>query len=539
MKKLFLTVLTCMVAMLTNAQTLSTTAVSTFDDLEDGAIYALKTLNEKNQGNEGGWYYRDNAFKFTLTPSDITPGQKVEATNNKFLWKVYKRDTDQSICLISMYDGVYFAQPTGTTQIIDVNTACRQAPAYYTLEASSQSGRSNYTELSMTVNNTKYYITSNDGQNLGYWNWPSSNALMASVQFYKVEDPANIQLPIKANNPYILRLGDGNAWSVGDYIHSVDGQTIAQLPASDKDDPNQTPNLSTSGSVWTFVGDYATGFKIVNAKSGKVMGVNKTQLASNEKTAIELYDANNPGDNISILWDVTGSTFFTNGFVLNVKGSIRDRVNHNGGKFAFWKDGMGGGSTFRVYDNIDLSLAQVGDKYYATTYLPFAVTIPEGVNAYTATLNENNITLNAVSGVLPAETAVILEGGAAAASFKLTSDNSTTVNKGNMKGTLSAKTIEAGTTDFLVLGTKDGVLGFYLPKETMTSIAGNRAYFDISSNGAAQKGFGLNFDIVSGINNAVVGNTVQGAIYDLTGRRVNNMVKGGIYICNGKKIIIK
>ena len=80
--------LTCMVAMLINAQTLSTTAVSTFNDLGDGAIYALKPLNSKNNTNEGGWYYRDIAFKFTLNLNDITPGQKVEA-NNKFLWKVY------------------------------------------------------------------------------------------------------------------------------------------------------------------------------------------------------------------------------------------------------------------------------------------------------------------------------------------------------------------------------------------------------------------------------------------------------------------
>ena len=71
MKKLFLTMLTCMVAMLTNAQTLSTTAVSTFDDLEDGAIYALKTYNSKNNTNGGGWFYRDNAFKFTLIPTTL------------------------------------------------------------------------------------------------------------------------------------------------------------------------------------------------------------------------------------------------------------------------------------------------------------------------------------------------------------------------------------------------------------------------------------------------------------------------------------
>ena len=538
MKKLFSTLLTCMVAMLTNAQTLSTTAVSTFNDLEDGAIYALKTLNEKNNSNGGGWYYRNNAFKFTLNPNDITPGQKVEATNNKFLWKVYKRDTDKSICLVNMYDGVYFAQPEGTTQTIDSNTGCGKAPAYYTFEASTQEGRSNYAELSMTVNNTKYYIAANDGQNLGYWNWTSPAKEMASVQFYKVENPANIQLPVKPNQPYFLRLGNGEQWSTGDYIHSTDGQNLATLPASNVAITDQAPNLSTLGSEWTFEGNYATGFKIVNAKSGKVLGVDKDALETNEQTSIALYDKNSTDENISILWDVTGSTQITNGFYLNVKGSIRDRVNHNNSKFAFWKGGVGKGSTFRIYDSVELPLTQVGEKYYATTYLPFAVTIPEGVNAYTATLNENNVALNAVTGVLPAETAVILEGKAATASFALTSENST-VDKGNMLGTLEAKTIDAGTTSYLILGRKGDALGFYLPKETMTSIAGNRAYFDISANNAAQKGFSLNFDIVSGINNAVAGNNNQGVIYDLTGRRVNNTVKGGIYICNGKKIIIK
>lgn len=538
MKKLFSTLLTCMVAMLTNAQTLSTTAVSTFNDLEDGAIYALKTFNSKNKDNGGGWYYRNNAFKFTLNPNDITPGQKVEATNNKFLWKVYKRDTDKSICLVNMYDGVYFAQPEGTTQTIDSNTGCGKAPAYYTFEASTQEGRSNYAELSMTVNNTKYYIAANDGQNLGYWNWTSPAKEMASVQFYKVENPANIQLPVKPNQPYFLRLGNGEQWSTGDYIHSTDGQNLATLPASNVAITDQAPNLSTLGSEWTFEGNYATGFKIINAKSGKVLGVDKDALETNEQTSIALYDKNSTDENISILWDVTGSTQITNGFYLNVKGSIRDRVNHNNGKFAFWKGGVGKGSTFRIYDSVELPLTQVGEKYYATTYLPFAVTIPEGVNAYTATLNENNVALNAVTGVLPTETAVILEGNAANASFALTSETNT-VDKGNMLGTLEAKTIDAGTTNYLILGTKGGALGFYLPNERMTSIAGNRAYFDISTNNAAQKGFSLNFDVVSGINNAVVSNNNQGVIYDLTGRRVNNTVKGGIYICNGKKIIIK
>lgn len=526
--------MTCMVAMLTNAQTLSTTAVYSFDDLEDGAIYALKTLNDK--ATSGGWYYNDGSFKYTLNQNDVTPGKKMSADKNKFLWKVYK-NSDNTICLVNMYNGVYFGKATANVEgQMSPNTNCSEDLGKFNFEVSTKHGDKDYLDLYIQNGSNKYYITSNNGGKLSYWALKNEAENKASVQFYKVEDPANIDLPVKPNKPYLLRLGDGGETTAGGYIYSIDGSSVKVN--------GQTPNLSTLGSEWTFEGDYAKGFKIINVNSKKVLGINTVTLAnaasSQGNTPIQMYEnTENPGENISILWDVTGNTFVENGFTINVKGSIRDRANYRGTNLAFWTKGMGPGSALRIYDSVELPLTQVGEKYYATTYLPFAVTIPEGVNAYTATLNENNVTLNAVTGVLPKETAVILEGNAATASFALTSNNSTTVNKGNMSGTLEAKNIDAGTTNYLILGTKGGALGFYLPKETMTSIAGNRAYFNISANNAAQKGFSLNFDVVSGINNAVAGNNNQGVIYDLTGRRVNNTVKGGIYICNGKKIIIK
>lgn len=524
-----------MVAMLTNAQTLSTTAVYSFDGLTDGAIYALKTLNDKAPSE--GWYYNDGNFKFTLNPNDITPGKTVSADKNKFLWKVYK-NSNNTISLVNMYNGVYFGKATGNTgDNLSSNTGCSEEIGEFNFEVSTKHGDNNYLDLYIQNGSNKYYIASNRNGNLGYWALSETDVNKASVQFYQVEDPANIELPVKPNQPCFLRLGNGNvddSYNVGGYINSIDGSTVSLN--------GQSPNLSTLGSEWTFEGDYAKGFKIVNVKSNKVLGINTVTLnnaGDQGNTPILMYEnTENPGENISILWDVTGNTFVENGFSINVKDRIRDRANLRDGKLAFWNRGISAGSALRVYENVELPLTLVGEKYYATTYLPFAVTIPEGVNAYTATLNGNNVTLNAVTGVLPAETAVILEGNAATASFALTSEKST-VDKGNMQGTLEAKTIEAGTISYLILGTKGGALGFYLPKETMTSIAGNRAYFDISANNAAQKGFSLNFDVVSGINNAVVGNNNQGVIYDLTGRRVNNTVKGGIYICNGKKIIIK
>lgn len=531
MKKLFLTLLTCMVAMLTNAQTLSTTAVSTFSDLEDGAIYALKTLNDK--ATSGGWYYNDGSFKYTLNLNDVTPGKTVSADKNKFLWKVYKND-DNTISLVNMYNGVYFGKATANKSAISGNTGCTEELGKFNSEVSAKHGNNDYIDLYITNGSNKFYIASNNSGILGYWTLGDKAENKASVQFYKITDPENIQLPVKPNKPCFLRLGNGTGSTIGGFINSIDGSTVTVN--------GQNPNLSTLGSEWTFEGDYAKGFKIINKISNKVLGINTVTLdnAGGEgNTPILMYEnTENPSENISIRWDVTGNTFVENGFTINVKGRIRDRANYRNPNLAFWNNGMGPGSALRVYENVDLPLIQVGEKYYATTYLPFAVTIPEGVNAYTATLNENNVTLNAVTGVLPAKTAVILEGNAATASFALTSETNTVV-EGNMLGTLEAKAINAGTTDYLILGRKGDALGFYLPKETMTSIAGNRAYFDISANNAAQKGFSLNFDVVSGINNAVVGNNNQGVIYDLTGRRVNNTVKGGIYICNGKKIIIK
>ena len=534
MKKLFLTLLTCMVAMLTNAQTLSTTAVYSFDGLTDGAIYALKTLNDK--ATSGGWLYNNGSFNFTLTPNDVTPGEKMSADKNKFLWKVYK-NSDNTISLVNMYNGVYFGKATANVEDqMSPNTSCTEDLGKFNFEVSTKHGNNDYLDLYITNGSNKYYLTSNNGGKLSYWALNETDVNKASVQFYQVEDPANIQLPVKPNQPCFLRLGNGNVddtHNVGGYINSIDGSTVSLN--------GQSPNLSTLGSEWTFEGDYAKGFKIVNVNSNKVLGINTVTLnnaGDQGNTPILMYEnTENPGENISILWDVTGNTFVENGFSINVKDRIRDRANYRNG-LAFWNNGISAGSALRVYENVELPLTQVGEKYYATTYLPFAVTIPEGVNVYTATLNENNVTLSAVTGVLPKETAVILEGNAATASFALTSKKST-VNKGNMLSTLEAKTIDAGTTDYLILGRKGDALGFYLPNENMTSIAGNRAYFNISANNAAQKGFSLNFDVVSGINNAIVSNNNQGVIYDLTGRRVNNTVKGGIYICNGKKIIIK
>lgn len=527
MKKTILTVLSCVTALVGSAQTLSNTPVSTFEELEDGGIYALKTIN--NKASNGGWYYRNSNFFFTLNPNDVTPGSIVSADNNKYLWKVYKNTTDQTIALVNMYDGVYIASATGNVNSINSNDKCDQNVGYLHLEASTK--HEGYSNLYNLNGSNKYYATANNDGVLGYWTLKADANNQGCVQFYKINDPENIALPVTANKPYLLRIGNGGEHSVGGYIYTTDGSALTLN--------GQTANLSTLGSEWIFEGDYANGFKIVNASSKKVLGVNTSNLASNEKTQLALYDADNTDSNVSTLWDVTGNTFVSGGFNLNVKGGIRDRVNHNGG-LAFWKTGVGKGSALRVYNNVDITLTEVGSNTYATTYLPFAVTVPEGINAYTATINNehNSIELTKIEDVIPAETGVILEGTATSAAFLLTTTEGT-ASKGGLVGTLTNKTITANTTDYLVLGTKDGALGFYLPNAASTSIGANKAYFELNGQASAM-GYAINFGTVTGIASATINKqNSTNACYDLSGRRITSPVKSGLYISNGKKIIVK
>ena len=270
-----------------------------------------------------------------------------------------------------------------------------------------------------------------------------------------------------------------------------------------------------------------------------MLGVNTSNLATNERTKLALYDANNTDSNVSTLWDVTGNTFISGSFNLHVKGSIRDRVNDNSG-LAFWKTGVGKGSALRVYNNVDITLTEVGNNTYATTYLPFAVTVPEGINAYTATINNehNSIELTKIEDVIPAKTGVILEGTATSAALPLTTTEGT-ASKGGLVGTLTNKTITAGTTDYLVLGTKDGALGFYLPNAASTSIGANKAYFELNGQASAMS-YAINFGTVTGIASATINKqNSTNAYYDLSGRRITSPVKSGLYISNGKKIIVK
>ena len=67
----------------------------------------------------------------------------------------------------------------------------------------------------------------------------------------------------------------------------------------------------------------------------------------------------------------------------------------------------------------------------------------------------------------------------------------------------------------------------------------NKAYLPLPANveGAASYSFAFG-ENTTGVENVEVEDTVK-TIYDLTGRRVEEITAPGIYIVNGKKVLVK
>ncbi len=195
------------------------------------------------------------------------------------------------------------------------------------------------------------------------------------------------------------------------------------------------------------------------------------------------------------------------------------------------------------------SISSVG---YSTLFLNYPVTIPNGVEAHTASGVEGEwLKMEELDGIIPANTAVVLKLKGAAGEYRfnfakeLAKEPLTVVEDiFTFTGTLYKQTItkEEGTSYYVLANTEDGV-GFYNAKNGDNTgqfiNAANKAYLHIS--GATETVFySFRFENgeTTGINGVSEQNPEVNTIYDLQGRKVNSPTKG-LYIINGKKVYIK
>lgn len=187
----------------------------------------------------------------------------------------------------------------------------------------------------------------------------------------------------------------------------------------------------------------------------------------------------------------------------------------------------------------EIDMNTVGDKSYATAYLPYAISNVEGAEVYTGTLNTTNdaLDMTQIKGGIPANNGVVLVGAANAKATLTLGESTAKITSNSLVGTnlYIPFTTEAPRGNYLVFGKNEGTVGFYVPSAKVPSIPANKAYLNKPASSSIVMNFGGN---TTGVNTVVLGeNGVNAPVFDLSGRRVVAPVKGGVYIQNGKKFI--
>ena len=181
----------------------------------------------------------------------------------------------------------------------------------------------------------------------------------------------------------------------------------------------------------------------------------------------------------------------------------------------------------------------------ATYSSPFPVKLPDGVDAYIAKQDGENIVLQKITGALPANTGVILSSETAATPYiptARTTETLATETEGNM----------LVKTDGDAVPVPDNVNAYILSQNSGTAVfkklmsgASNRkikqykAYLAFNGAQSAQlMKFAFAGSDLTGIQNVTETSAKSKTAYDLAGRKVGKLQKG-IYIVNGKKVIVK
>ena len=184
----------------------------------------------------------------------------------------------------------------------------------------------------------------------------------------------------------------------------------------------------------------------------------------------------------------------------------------------------------------------VSDAKAATLTLPFATTIPDGVEAYTLSYTSGDkATATPVATTLPAHTPVLINADGGSYTFTATgtveSEAVTTPQSGSLIG---AYVLTNVPTDSYVLQNNNDKVGFYkVTSEAPQQINPFRAYLTAGSE-ARMLGIGFDGEItgISALQNDTERMADDRIFYDLQGRRVAQPSKG-LYIVNGKKVMVK
>ena len=207
------------------------------------------------------------------------------------------------------------------------------------------------------------------------------------------------------------------------------------------------------------------------------------------------------------------------------------------------------------------------ENKWATMYLPYAVEIPAGVEAFYAVSNDaivdKTINLTQLEGTIPARTAVLLHRAEVAAAdgdapatpttsefiFNLAA-NVDAVESNLFEGKIMQTAIASpeGTRVYLLVNYNNAEKFYWMAAEydancQLSNDGGyvkcdaNKCYLKIEN--AKSSSFSFRFPGSTGIEEVKGENGNVKTIYDLQGRKLTEITEPGFYIVDGKKVFVK
>jgi hypothetical protein len=198
----------------------------------------------------------------------------------------------------------------------------------------------------------------------------------------------------------------------------------------------------------------------------------------------------------------------------------------------------------------------VTDAGYSTLYLDFTAEIPEGVEVYTAKEVDGVwLKMEQVEEVLPANTGVVVKAPAGTYNFAYSNTTAPSIENNLFKGSETDKYINVpSSSSAFVLSKVNGEVGMYPAKLTDGRFLNNanKAYLLINNNklgvsddeldtsvDGAQLSLRFNFGGATDIDKVNTESYNAPVIYDMYGRKVQQIMRPGLYIINGKKVMMK
>ena len=176
--------------------------------------------------------------------------------------------------------------------------------------------------------------------------------------------------------------------------------------------------------------------------------------------------------------------------------------------------------------------------------------LPDGLEAYTATLAGKTLSFTQKDEAVAAETGLLLKGTAwYTYKVPVTTVAGATIADNALKSVVTATTLQSDASNYIFVmkkATSAGTLTFQKLSTTGVTMPANKAYVQVSPSVFTPPAHALSISCgeggVTGISEATLLNINEviknNNVYDLSGRRVAKPTKG-LYIVNGKKVVIK